>query len=310
MTNRRDILGKATAATIAAGLTACGSGNASSTKQQPLFLFVHGAWHASWCWALVIDELTQKGYPCVAVDLPGHGVKAKFPTGYTTSPQTGLDADVSPLAALNTNDYKEYVLSVLKGLTDAGSGPVILVGHSLGGMTITAVAEAEPTLIRKLVYLTAFCPINQDALHYIQSTEGESAVVPQLFQGDPGVIASARINPNSTAAVYKSKTKDAFFGDFTDDQFAAALNMLTPDEPIGALATKISPTATNWGSVPRAYIRCSKDHAIPIGLQDKMVREADSYSATQKFTVFTLDTSHSPFISAPKDVANLLTSIV
>ncbi|MGL5001501.1 MAG: alpha/beta fold hydrolase, partial [Casimicrobium sp.] len=223
-----------------------------SRARKPTFVLVHGAWHGGWCWSEVVSLLAAEGFRAIAIDLPGHGYKAKLPAAYRTQPQDhgALATEVSGLAAITLDDYRDYTLNVIRGLVKDGSGPVILVGHSLGGATLTAVAEAEPALIRKLVYLTAFVPVKLDSvIAYITRPEWASSEVPPLFAADPGVVAAVRINPSAADPAYQAKSKSALYGDLADDAFPAIANLLTPDEPVQAFAGKVAPTIARWGSV-------------------------------------------------------------
>ncbi|HSV46620.1 MAG TPA: alpha/beta fold hydrolase, partial [Ramlibacter sp.] len=158
---RRNFVNQLAAGVAGAGLAACGGSNAGGTGTKPTFVFVHGAWHGGWCWSETVRLLAEQGYPAIALDLPGHGMTARFAPAYTAKPQNtaALSTEVSPLAALTLNHYRDHVLKVIRGLVADGSGPVILVGHSLGGATLSAVGETDPALVRRLVYLTAFVPV-------------------------------------------------------------------------------------------------------------------------------------------------------
>lgn len=309
---RRDFISHLSAGVAGAGLAACGSGNAGSTPSKPTFVFVHGAWHGGWCWSEVVRLLAEQGYPAIALDLPGHGITAKFAASYLAQPQntTALSTEVSPLAALTLNDYRDYVLKVIRGLVGSGSGPVILVGHSLGGATLSAVAEVDPGLVRRLVYLTAYVPTAfPTVIQYLMQPSFAASEVPSLFVADPAVVGAARINHNSTDAAYVAKDKSAFYHDVSDAVFPAVANLLTPDEPIQAFTTPVGATAARWGSVPRAFIRCTGDRAVPLAAQDKMIAEADAFTPGNAFLQKTLSTSHSPFISNPQALVDALVSM-
>ena len=122
---RRNFMSHLSAGVAGAGLAACGGGNAGGTGTKPTFVLVHGAWHGGWCWSEVVRLLTEQGYPAIALDLPGHGITARFPVSYIAQPQnTGaLSTEVSPLATLTLNDYRDHVLKVIRGLVKDGSGP-------------------------------------------------------------------------------------------------------------------------------------------------------------------------------------------
>ena len=309
--DRRNFASHVSAAVAGVALSACGGGNAASPG-KPTFVFVHGAWHGGWCWSEVVRLLAEQGYGSVALDLPGHGMTARLPASYTRKPQdlAALGTEASPLASLTLNDYRDHTLRVIRGLVAAGSGPVILVGHSLGGATLSAVAQSDPALVRRLVYLTAFVPVAfPSVLQYLQQPDFEASEVPPLFVADPGVTGAARINHDAADTSYVARLKSAFYHDLPDAAFTAMGNLLTPDEPIGAFATPVNATAERWGGVPRAFIRCTGDRAIPIAVQDKMIAQADALTPSNPFVQKTLATSHSPFASAPADLVATLVSL-
>ena len=284
----------------------------NQASRKPSFVFVHGAWHGGGCWSEAVRLLAEQGHPSIAVDLPDHGATAKFPAAYLAQPQSpaALATEVSPLAELTLTHYRDAVLKIIRGLVADGSGPVILVGHSLGGATISAVCEAAPELIRRAVYLTAFVPIRfPTVIQYLQDASFAASGVPPLFVADPAVTACGRINHRSDDAAYRAAEKSAFYADVPDATYQAFANLLTPDEPIQGFATPTVLTVAKWGAVPRAYIRCTADRAIPISVQDAMIEQADSFAPANKFVVKTLTTSHSPFAADPPALTAALVAL-
>jgi pimeloyl-ACP methyl ester carboxylesterase len=307
---RRDLIKQAPAALLGATLAACGGGNAAD-EHKPTFVFIHGAWHGGWCWSLVVEALGARGYPAIALDLPGHGMEARVPASYKTQDLAALAIEASPLASLGLADYRDRVVAVVQGLKAAGAGPLVLVGHSLGGATLSMVGEAVPDLVHRLVYLTAFCPVKLDSvLAYLEAPSFSTSEVPALFAADPAAAGCLRINHNATDAAYRASCRSAFYADVDDDAFDAVGNLLTPDEPMHAFTDTVVPTAARWGRVPRAYIRCSQDRAFPLAAQDQMIAEADAFTPQNKFVQKTLATSHSPFLSNPAALVDTLVSLV
>ncbi len=93
------------------------------TRPDPI-LFVHGAWHAAWCWENFLPYFAQHGYATYAVSLRGHGTS------------TGRDKLRWHSAA---HDYVADVEQIVQTLTS----PPILVGHSMGGYVVQKYLEAH-----------------------------------------------------------------------------------------------------------------------------------------------------------------------
>ena len=87
-----------------------------------------------------------------------------------------------------------------------------------------------------------------------------------------------------------------------DNQFAAVALLRTPDEPTAVFGANATVIAAIWGRVPRTYIRCSEDQAIPMAAQDQFIAEADALMPRNSYTVRTLKAGHLPFISMPKKI--------
>jgi pimeloyl-ACP methyl ester carboxylesterase len=217
----------------------------------------------------VIPLLRRAGHTVIALDLPAHGI------------------DRTPTRAVTLQGYTDQVCAAL----DAQSEPVILVGHSMGGLVISQAAEQRPDQVAKLVYLTAFLLRDRQTLLDIAQEDPEALVLPNLeFSGD-----------QTSAVVRDDVLPEVFYGDCAEEDVALARALLVPQAgaPFG---TPIHVTEENWGRVPRFYIECLQDRAISIASQRGMVER----SPCQR--VITMDTSHSPFFSAPVELANHLLS--
>jgi pimeloyl-ACP methyl ester carboxylesterase len=126
--------------------------------------------------------------------------------------------------------------------------------------------------------------------------------------GDPATIGATRINAGSTDEAYRSLLKAAFYGDVSESDFAYAASQLHCDESnAGALApSEITPG--RFGTVPRHYIRCTQDRAIPLTGQDHMVATVDA-ALGGRTIIHTLESSHSPFLSQPDTLSKILIDI-
>ncbi|MFD2356725.1 alpha/beta fold hydrolase [Nonomuraea ferruginea] len=119
------------------------------------FVLVHGSGSNSFMWTSIQRELALLGHRSLAVDLPGHGLDAQYPVAYQ-APQD-LDAwaaEPSTLAGVTLQDNVDLVTDVVRRA--AQHGPVVLVGASLGGVTISGVGNAIPELVDRLVYISAW----------------------------------------------------------------------------------------------------------------------------------------------------------
>jgi pimeloyl-ACP methyl ester carboxylesterase len=282
------------------------------TQAKLPFVLVHGAWHGAWCYERLIPELAAHGHPAVARDLPAHGLNARFPRAYARRPldPAAFATEPSPVAGTTLDDYADSVLATIDQVLALGHEQVVLVGHSMGGVAITAAAERAPRKIARLVYLTAFMPQSGvPAVSYIQSPENEGELVGPQFRADPAQVGALRIDQRSDDAAYRANTRLAFFGDVDEAQFEAVAGLLTPDVPVAPFATPIATTPDRWGSLARHYIRCNQDRAIRPALQRRFIAEADAFTPGNPTVVHELDSSHSPFLSQPRALARLLAEV-
>ena len=225
------------------------------------YVLIHGAWHGAWCWKNVTPLIEKEGHKVVAPDLPGHG------------------KDTRPIAEITLQAYTDRVCQIL----DEQSESVILVGHSMGGVVITQTAEYRPEKIKKLVYVTAFLLQNGEFLLQHTWPDTEALVLPNLIMSED----------QSYATVKEEALKEAFYADCSDEDVEFAKSRLVP-QAAAPFATPVSTTEENFGRVPRAYISCLRDKAISPSIQEKL------YKALPCEKVISMDTSHSPFFSAPE----------
>jgi pimeloyl-ACP methyl ester carboxylesterase len=173
----------------------------------------------------------------------------------------------------------------VRAALDAIDGPVVLVGHSYGGAVITD-AGTHPN-VAQLVYLTAFA---LDA--------GESVMENALTGGDDIELAHAMQFSGDVVSVDPARVVEFFYHDCTPAVADAAAARLLPMS-MAAMGDKVREVA--WREKPSTYVVCTDDRALPVGLQRS--------SAQRIGNVVELPTSHSPFLSRPADLANLLADL-
>jgi len=257
-----------TATFAATTLLSCAKDDTTPGNKQNTYVLVHGAWQAPYVWNAVRDDLTNKGNKVIVVELPGHG------------------KDTTPTYALNLDVYRDKVIQELSAAED----PVILVGHSMGGMVVTAVAEKIPARIRKLVYIGAFVPQSGQALAEI--SDPESKLGPSLIPSEDRL----------TIDVKREDLTALFIADGSTQAKQSVLDNYRA-EPAIPFTTKVNLTKEHFGSVDKVYIKTLQDIVISPGLQDRMIAAAGIK------TIYSVNTSHSPFLSRPHEVAELLFKI-
>ena len=280
------------------------------SESKAVFVLVHGAWHNRSAWDAVVPILEANGLAALTLDLPGAGVNAIAPKSLGLRPfdAAAFAAEPSLSAGVTQEERTQAVVALVKEAASL-SDRVILVGHSAGGMTISAVAEQVPNLLRAVVYLAGFMvPNGISLLAMLQHETLSEALAPGLFVGDPAAIGATRIHVGSTDAAYRSLLKAAFYADLSESEFTRAAEQLHCDESnIGAVAPS-GITHGRFGAVPRHYIRCTQDRAVPVTGQDHMIAMVDD-AIGGKTTTHTLESSHSPFLSQPAALARILIKI-
>jgi pimeloyl-ACP methyl ester carboxylesterase len=235
------------------------------------FVLVHGGFHAAWCWQRVIPELDRLGHDAVAVDIPGHGERI---------------AEEATLAS-----RRDAIVDVL------APGDV-LVGHSGGGFDITLAADAAADVVSHVVYLAAALP--REGRSYPEAMAMRNAE-DGAFDADVGEMLSYldfAEDGSMRFATFEGAWK-YFYHDCDEDTARWAFERLCP-ERFGE--TTVAPVSVPrfWAAdLPRSYILCLQDRAKPRWLSDVVTKRLG-------VTPLTIDASHSPFLSRPAELAELL----
>lgn len=229
-------------------------------------ILIHGAWQGSWVWHRFSPLLEANGYLPIAVDLPGNGV------------------DDTPPEAVTLDLYVEHVCYIIA----RQSGPVVLVGHSGGGVVISQVAETMPERIAGLVYIAGM--MLPDGMSYGDLVREALPVHPEAGGISPHLVWSA---DRTTSSVPMEAAMAHFLSDLPPDIARAAAAKLTP-QPEGGRATRPRLTADRFGRVARLYIEATEDRSVYLFLQRRM------QTLVPNAQVVSLTTGHAPHVSAPE----------
>src|SRR5688572_1449326 len=200
------------------------------------YVLVHGGWHNQSAWNKVTPILESEGHRVLTLDLPGAGANTIAPKSLGARPfdLAAFAAETSPVAGVTQEERTAAVVALVKEAALIGDGKVILVGHSAGGMTISAAAEQVPELLGAIVYIAGFMvPNGLSLLAMLPHETMSSALSLGLFLGDPVAIGATRINPEPADDDYRALLKASFYADVTDADFANAASQLHSDEPNG-----------------------------------------------------------------------------
>jgi pimeloyl-ACP methyl ester carboxylesterase len=224
------------------------------------FVLVHGAWHGAWCWAEVVPVLRARGHAAIAVDLPAG------------DPQAGCAA------------YAKVVGEDIDGLGE----DVVLVGHSLGGLTIPLVAAGRP--VRRLVFLCALIP--QPGASLSEQLRAEPGIFAPGFRGAPARdAAGCSWWPDREEAIA------TFYADCPRELAQAAAERLRPQSSLPS--TERCPLAS-LPPVACSYILTREDAAISPEWSRRAAPERLGTTALE------LAGGHSPFFARPAELAETL----
>jgi pimeloyl-ACP methyl ester carboxylesterase len=223
---------------------------------RPTLLFVHGAWHGSWCWEPVRQILHERGWTTVAIDLPTVHAAGKAALGMAA------DADA------------------VRAAIDAIDGDVVVVAHSYGGVPTTQGAGADN--VAHIVFISAFVLDQGESLF-----AGVGGVQPDWWDVRDGIAA---------AGTDARPARGLFYADLPEAEADAAVARLTT-QSVRAYHDEV--TATSWRGRPTTYVITEQDAIFPPEAQEALAARAGASTVR-------MATSHSPFLSQPRAVADVI----
>ncbi len=239
------------------------------------FLLIHGAMGGAWCWERVIAGLQDAGHRATAIDLPGQG------------------SDTTPLPEITLYRYADKVCETLAAM----DGPVVLTGHSMGGMVITQAASQRPDKLAGLIYVAAFLPQPGQSLveiTHLPEAAGDSVQANIVVDGDPPV-----------ATMPPAAAPEALYHCCTQEQIDWALPQRA-GQPVIPFTNPFTPPdgdTSAFDGLRRGYVTCLQDRAIKPALQKLM------YTRAGCDPVVEIDTDHSPWLCRTDELVRALDGI-
>jgi len=233
------------------------------------FVLVHGAFAGAWIWAPLMNRLEGHGHSAEAVDLPGLG------EDHTPISECTLAASAARLC----------------GLLGSGSGPAVVVAHSMGGIIATQAAARCLDRVAALIYVAAFIPKDGQsllALTKLPEGAGDEVQANIVLQGDP-----------PEAVMPASASRHALYDCCTEQVAAWAIARQRP-QPVAPFATPVSIPAGALDGMKRYCVLCLQDRAMQPALLRRMIAENPCADVVE------LDTDHTPQLSMTNELADAL----
>lgn len=174
--------------------------------------------------------------------------------------------------------------ALVSAVLDSCAEGAVLVGHSMGGRVLTTLGDHAN--VRRLVYLAAVMP----------PADVDAATFEASLASPPSLLAdSVVIGADGAITVHPDATRELFYADCSDGDVEWATSQLVPE---WLSAPQAIQTRAPWMRVPSTYVVCEADRALRPDLQETMAEQATD--------VVRLSTSHSPFLSAPEVLADII----
>lgn len=246
---------------------------------QPIVL-VHGGAHGAWCWTPLEPHLMGS---VLAVDLP--------PTAIRGVP------DVPPPPETATLRLTDFADAVLRNADEAGFERFVLVGHSLGGLTIAEVARRAPDRVAHLVFVSCIAP-----------PEGQSSIdaLPPDLRDLAATAVADTVRSGAVARLNETTIRRMFCNDMDEEQARFVLEHCGSEVP-SLLAERVTRRAIP-SALPKTYVRLLRDQSLTPDTQDHQI-DALRASPGGTVDVVELDAGHDVMISAPTALARVLTAV-
>ncbi|XP_027768509.1 methylesterase 17-like [Solanum pennellii] len=245
------------------------------------FVLIHGIGGGGWCWYKIRSLIENCGYKVTSLDLKGAGIDPSDPN-----------------TILSFHEYNKPLLDFLSSLPH--NEQVILVGHSAGGMSVTDAIHKFPKKIKFAVYIAATM-LRTGFMSQQDVKDG----VPDLSEFGDVYDMEFGLGPEKppTSVVVKKNLQREIIYQMSPLEDSTLASILLRPGPIQALQNAQFKEGEGVERVDRIYIRTTHDRVLKLEQQDAMIRRWKPQH------VYTLESDHSPFFSAPLALFGLLVKV-
>jgi pimeloyl-ACP methyl ester carboxylesterase len=249
-------------AAFLSGAAATADPAAAAAKSKPTVVLVHGSFSDASGWTPVVSRLQQRGFPVIAAANPLRGVAVDSP-------------------------YLQDLLAQI-------DGPIVLVGHSYGGLVMTNAATGNPN-VKALVYVAAFAPVEGETIQQIVSRAPGSQLAPSVLD-----VSSFR-TPAGQPSLEATVKPQVFRRIFAADVPAPLTAIVAASQRPTALSTLTDPSGPPaWATIPSWYLVAGADKAVGAANERYMARRIGATTVEAK------GASHVVMISRPMKVVKLI----
>ncbi|KAG0602080.1 hypothetical protein M758_11G158700 [Ceratodon purpureus] len=213
------------------------------------FVLVHGGMHGAWQWYKLVDRLQKAGHKVTALDMAGSGTHPASPDSIATF-----------------EEYNKPVTDFFQSLPEDDHQKVVLIGHSLGGLSCLQFMETFSQKIGLVIFLSA-------VLTPSGSPMSDSGPLTDLLFKDTPNSKAIQYNfsdgpdkPPTSLTISKPQMKDILYTDWDSEDIVLA-TMLSRPYPARMMELPITYTEEKHGRVPAVYIKNLRDMTMPVPAQ-------------------------------------------
>lgn len=244
-------------------------------------LLIHGAWHGAWTFDTWRPQLLRRGWKSHAINLPGNGCDPR---------------DATAPGAVSLQLYVSHALAALLRMDET---PVVVVGHGIGGIVASQLAEAAPHLVSRLVYIAGMM-LPTDTT-YAEVVEQCRVAQPEIDFG--GIASHLEPSVDGRSSTLSARVaRELLVHDLHEaaPEFAEAVVAQMKAQPESGRNAVNLLSADRFGRVPRLYVEALQDRAVRLPVQRLMQQ------LTPGAQIISMDCGHMPQLVQPRLLADLV----